>query len=317
MSISSTTCRSLFVGNGAVSVYDYNFKLFQAADLYVFIQDTEDNQYGPLVLNTDYSITGVGFRNGGSISLINASQAWLTSGGNLITGWSILLIRLPALTQLTDIKNQGAYFPELHENEFDTLVMQIQELNDQIARSAMFPLFITPNIFNPQFPAVLPIPGQTLIANTSADGFVWGPVVGSISASLIYDAIVGAENGCNYTTLAAALAVAQPNWRILVKDSLTMNSGSGFVVTIGGILIEFAPNVTYSQGSLSGPAFTIEASGVRIKGGRFSGFTTAFQVNNSYNFNFITECRFAACTTQISDLNSAPNNIYFNNITES
>jgi hypothetical protein len=317
MSISSTTCRNSYVGNGSVSVYDYTFKLFQPGDLLVLVQDTDENLYGPLVLNTDYSITGVGFRNGGSISLINADQAWLNGSGDLNTGWQILLIRWPSLVQLTDIKNQGAYFPELHENEFDYLVMQIQELNDQIQRAAIFPWFITSGVFNPVFPAVPPTPGQAVIANPSGNGFIWGPVIGTTSATLIYDAIVGSETGCNYTTLAAALAVAQPNWRILVKDSLTMNSGSGFTITVGGILIEFAPNVTYSQGGLTGPAFTIQASGVRIKGGRFSGFTTAFQINNSYNFNFITECRFAACTTQISDLNTAPNNVYSDNITES
>lgn len=380
MSISSTTDRNTYTGNGSVSVYDYDFKLFEATDLEVFVMSTT-GAVVQLTETTDFTVAGVGIRNGGSISLVNSGQAWLTGGGNLILNYKILLIRWLDLTQLTDIKNQGAYFPELHENEFDTIVMQLQMLNDQISRCAISPIFDTPDVFNPTWPAGITDPANAsaiLTLNADNTGFDLGPSVAEVSsdaaasaaaaaaaadseaaataseaaatasataastaqtaaaasatsaasastsattaaaaavaaAAALYNATVGV--GGNYATLALALAAASAGWKICILDSATI--GTQITVALNNIQIDFNPGVTYSQGSgFTNPCIDINASGVRINNGRFLNFPIAIQVENGKNFNFVRGCRFNTCTVQISDLNTAANNVYSDNITE-
>jgi hypothetical protein len=156
-------------------------------------------------------------------------------------------------------------------------------------------------------------------------GGVWGSGIslvgptgatGATGASTTYEAIVGDGVECNYATLALALAAASAGWRILVKKSITVNSGAAFTISLANLLIEFAPNVTYTKGTLSGALFTINAGGTRIKGGRFSGFDTAVLINATKQYNFITECRFASCAAEITEDDAAPNNAYGFNITE-
>ncbi|WP_251279096.1 hypothetical protein, partial [Enterobacter hormaechei] len=45
-------------------------------------------------------------------------------------GVSILIVRVVPLDQPTDITNQGAFLPEIHEDAFDYRVMQMQQTAD-------------------------------------------------------------------------------------------------------------------------------------------------------------------------------------------
>jgi hypothetical protein len=373
MSISSTTCRNDNVGNGAVSVYSYTFKLFQAIDLLVAIADLAGEET-VLELGVDYSVSGIGTRNGGNVTLISDGQSWLT-GGNLKNGYKIVFLRSPALLQQTSIKNNGEYFADLHENTFDTLLMQIQELQDTISRSAQFGLFAVNSIFNPVFPNSyydIANANGILTLNANANGFDIGPSVAEVSsdaaasaaaaaaaaeseaaaaeaeaaataaqtsasasatsatdsataatasetaaaasaaaaiaaAAALYNATVGIAG--NYATLALALAAASAGWKICVLDSATI--AAEITVSLNDVQIDFNPGVTYTSGvGFVNPCIDINATGVRINGGRFLNFTTAIQIENGKNFNFIKACRFNNCTTQIDDLNAAPNNVY-------
>lgn len=132
-----------------------------------------------------------------------------------------------------------------------------------------------------------------------------------------WTAIVGSEGYCTHATLTAALADTTnvpAGSRILVVSNATINT-SAISLNVANLYIEFAPGVTYTAGT-SATGLTIAAAGIRIKGGRFSGFTTGISISNTFNNNFITECRFASCTSDVVDNNTTPNNVIFGNITE-
>lgn len=138
MTISSTTNRMPnYVGTSLVSTYSYTFRIFDEGDLLLTVKDTTDAET-TLVLTTDYTVSGVGDLGGGSITLVNGSQAWLTSGF-LTTGYELSIRRLVDLVQATDIRNQGSFFPETHENAFDYLTMIDQGQQDEIGRSIKAP----------------------------------------------------------------------------------------------------------------------------------------------------------------------------------
>lgn len=131
-----------------------------------------------------------------------------------------------------------------------------------------------------------------------------------------YSAIVGSASGCTHATLAAAIADVNVTTgsRILVTEDYTVNT-SAISISKANMQIDFLPSVTYTNGT-SATGISIDAAGNKIRGARFSGFTTAISIAATFHYNFITECRFASCTNEVTELDSAPNNIILGNITE-
>ena len=150
MSLTSTTNRNTYTGNGATATYAYGFKVFDQAHLVVTVKNTSGVET-TLTITTDYTVTGVGSSSGGNIVLVNASQAWLT-GGYLTSGYTLTVRRVVPLTQTTDVRNQGDFYAEAHEDRFDKLVMADQQQQDEIDRSVKLPTTVLPSAFDPTLP---------------------------------------------------------------------------------------------------------------------------------------------------------------------
>jgi hypothetical protein len=117
-------------------------------------------------------VNGAGDESGGSIDLVNSSQAWLTSG-KLTSGYILSIRRVRPLTQDTDIRNQGDFFPESHEDEFDKLTMVDQQQQDELDRSFKLPETIDPADFDASLPpdiTDLDSAGKAIVVNATADG---------------------------------------------------------------------------------------------------------------------------------------------------
>lgn len=129
MTVSSTTARNQYTGDGTVATYPYTFRAFDATDLLVVKKDTSGNE---TLLNygTDYTVTGAGSYSGGTITL---------TAGNLTTGYTLSIRRILDLLQSTDLRNQGSFLAEVHERVFDRLVMIAQQQQDELDRSMKFP----------------------------------------------------------------------------------------------------------------------------------------------------------------------------------
>jgi hypothetical protein len=130
MSITNTTSVNQYVGNNTTATYSYTFKIFLASDLVVIQTNVSTGVDTTLVLNTDYTVTGVQVNTGGSITL---------TAGNLATGQNLTISRVQPLTQLTEFRNQSEYFAELHENAFDKLTMITQQQQDDLDRTLRVP----------------------------------------------------------------------------------------------------------------------------------------------------------------------------------
>lgn len=169
MSLSSATARNDYTGNGATSIYAYSFKVFDDDDLTVIVRDTDDVET-TLTKTTDYTVSGVGESSGGNVTLVNASQAWLTSG-NLKSNYVLTIKRELDLLQETDIRNQGTFLPETHEDAFDKFVMMIQQQQDRLDRTFRLPVTIDPDDFDVELPSdLLDNAGAALIVNGSGTG---------------------------------------------------------------------------------------------------------------------------------------------------
>jgi hypothetical protein len=175
MSIASTTSRNNYTGNGATSVYSYSFRIFAQTDLLVTVSDTSGNET-TLVLTTDYTVSGVGAVAGGAITLVSAGQAWLTAG-NLTTDYTLAIRRVRPLTQSADIRNQGDFYPEGHEDAFDHGIMVAQQQQDEIDRSVKVPETVDPGSFSAELP--VPSADKYLKFNAAADGLEAATLVSS------------------------------------------------------------------------------------------------------------------------------------------
>jgi len=117
MTVSTEVSREEYTGNGVTTDFDYRFRVFSAEDLVVSVADTTET-ITVLTLNTDYTVTGAGSRTGGKVKLLSP----------LAFNWRISIERALPVTQETDIRNQGNFFPEVHEDAFDKLTMLIQQV---------------------------------------------------------------------------------------------------------------------------------------------------------------------------------------------
>lgn len=245
MSLASPTNRIDYTGNGSVSTYSYTFKIFAATDLVVTVANTATPPVETtLALGVDYTVTGVLGSSGGSISLVNASQAWLT-GGDLTNGYHLTIQRVCPLTQITDIRNQGAFFPEIHEDTFDRLVMLCQQLQEQLSRSLVIPITLDSAEFDPSLPMEVLTANGTLGINSSADGFAIVPPVGGGATFGFWaqEVPAGTINGSNAAFTLANTPIASAT-ALLFLDGIFLIQGVDYTISGKNITMTNAPGVT-------------------------------------------------------------------------
>lgn len=205
MTVSSTTNRNDYIGNGNVDTYAYSFKVFANTDLVVTVRNPDDGAETELDLTTHYTVTGVGETSGGNVALVAGAFAWLDAGNDLEVDWALTIRRVLPLTQETDIRNQGAFYPEVHEDQFDRVIMIEQQQDDEISRSLKLPETVAGVSFDTQLPGAIADvanAGRTLIVNDDGDGFDLGP-----SAADVADAQANAAAAAASEAAAAQSAI--------------------------------------------------------------------------------------------------------------
>lgn len=168
MTVPTYRSREDYTGNGVTTSYPYQFRIYKATDL-VVTHATPDGVETTLVLNTDYTVTGVGKYAGGNVVLTSA----------LTSGYHLTIERALPVTQETDLRNQGAYFAETHEDVFDRLVMILQHLFGTVARSLKFPL--SDGEVNSTLPSRDSRKGRVLAFHETTGDPVKGPSVAAMS----------------------------------------------------------------------------------------------------------------------------------------
>ena len=129
MTVSAVFTPALYTSTGVTNTYSFSFYVFQAAHLLVRVKNPNTLQWTTLSLSTDgtskdYTVAGVQSTTG-SVTLLSNGQAWMTAGF-LTSGWQISILLKPPNTQLANVRGENRFSPEIHENEFDLLVMMDQ-----------------------------------------------------------------------------------------------------------------------------------------------------------------------------------------------
>jgi hypothetical protein len=142
MSVPSENNIVTYPGNGSQTVFPYTYRVLDADSLQVVLQ-LDDGSEEVQSFGTQYTVTGVGDYAGGSIQMAIAPLA-----GERIT----IRRKIPAFTQDVDLRNQGAFYAETHEDVFDRIIMMLQQLKTDVDRSAKVTITTAALGFNPEFP---------------------------------------------------------------------------------------------------------------------------------------------------------------------
>lgn len=215
MTISSTTNRVSYSGNGSTTVFSFPYNFFSSSDLVVISRVNSTGVETVKTLTTHYTVTGAGVDGGGSVTMLSAPA----------TGTTLIIYRDTAATQSmtaeTDFFDTSSV-----EDALDRAAQATQRLVSRVDRAVR----LTeghPAGFDPKLPELL-VPNAVLAVNSGGTAFEWGPdqdelldavtdasasataaaSSASSASSSATSAATSATNSASSATAAAASAVA-------------------------------------------------------------------------------------------------------------
>ena len=127
MTVSSTTVKNSYSGNGSITQFAYGFKIFADSDLIVIIRTDSTGTETVKTLTTHYTVAGAGDASGGSITF--------TSGNTPASGETVVIIREVPQTQAIDYIANDPFPAESHEEGLDRATMTTQQVQEEVDRS--------------------------------------------------------------------------------------------------------------------------------------------------------------------------------------
>ena len=126
MTISSTTVRNSYSGDGSTDTFNYTFKIFADTDLQVIIRSSTATETVK-TLTTHYTVTGAGNAAGGTV---------VFTAGNIPTSTETVVIRRAVpQTQAIDYIANDPFPAESHEEGLDRAMMTLQQVQEEVNRS--------------------------------------------------------------------------------------------------------------------------------------------------------------------------------------
>jgi len=140
MTVSSTTVKNSYSGNGSTTEFAYAFKIFADTDLQVIIRSSTGTETTK-TLTTHYTVSGAGDASGGNVTF--------TSGNTPASGETVVIRRAVPQTQAIDYIANDPFPAETHEEGLDRATMTVQQMQEELDRS--FKVSRTNTITTPEF----------------------------------------------------------------------------------------------------------------------------------------------------------------------
>lgn len=196
MTVSVADNKDIYTGNGSTKNFQYNFKILQASDLLVQTE-TGNNVFTTHTLNSDYTVSGTGDENGGTVSFSVAPAQDIP----------VILYGQFDLLQETDFEEGDSLPAETLEDRFDKTVMVLNRLSEHINRSIAFKVTTTV-----EDQVTLPDPEASKILgwNSAADNLenVTNPAVAAAASASAASSSASAASTSETNAAASAAAAA-------------------------------------------------------------------------------------------------------------
>jgi hypothetical protein len=281
MTISTTTSRVTFSGDGSTTVFTIPFLFYNNTDILV-VKTASGGGTATLVLGSDYTLSGAGVSSGGTLTKTTA----------LATGETMAIILSPPFTQTSHFVSNQTFPSSAVEQSLDKVVQLNQRLNDLLGRSLRAPDsdsnvsgFTLPSATsrantylsfdsngNPQ--TSVTISGATL-SQTLIGTYLWPQTAAEVAASVTpvnyaYPATNSTAYISRYLNLSTALAVAgSTNPFTLIIDSAISVGSSQTIPANVSLQVIGAGSIAINSGqtlTVNGPVLSNKTSALTFPG---------------------------------------------------
>lgn len=124
MTVSSSTNKVSYSGNGSLTTFAYTFKVFDEDDLTVILR-AADGTETTQTITTHYTVSGVGVASGGNVVFGSAPASGVT----------VVIIREQPLTQGLDLVPNDPFPAQSLEEALDKVVFMTQKHEEELSRA--------------------------------------------------------------------------------------------------------------------------------------------------------------------------------------
>lgn len=128
MTVSTTTSKVSFAGNGSTTAFAVNFYFLANSHLKVVLR-AADGTETVKTLGTDYTVTGAGVSSGGTVTMTTAPAS----------GTTLVVLRNVPITQDVDYQPNDPFPAQTHEQALDKLTMIAQQEQNSLNGVIRFP----------------------------------------------------------------------------------------------------------------------------------------------------------------------------------
>jgi hypothetical protein len=307
--ISDVTRRVVYTGSAGVGPYSFTFEVLANTDIQVYKNTTL------LTLTTNYTVT-INANGTGSVTLVVAA-----TGTDTIT-----IVGDRAIQRATDFVTGGDLFANTLNDEFDSLVIFAQQVDEKADRGLKAPV-TDPTDVNMVLPVKATRKGTVLAFDSTTGDPVAGPALDSVTTVIAQSANINtvatniasvntvAGNNTNVTTVAGVsgavttVAGISANVTSVAGNSSNINTVAGIsanVTTVAGI----SANVTTVAG-ISANVTSVAGNSTNINA--VAGNSTNINAVNANKTNIDTVAGVSSNVTtvasNISSVNTAATNI--------
>lgn len=215
MTVSSTTNRVSYTGNGVTTAFAFSHPFQSQSDLKVILVTIADGTEAVQTITTHYTISGTTtngvYASGGTVNMVTAPSS----------SYKLVIYRDPALTQTVDLVENDALPAETLEQGLDKAMLVAQRTRELTDRAVVLPDGFT-GTFDTTLPTDINTADTALVVNSAGNGWDVGPTITDIA-----DAATNA-------TAAAASATLASQWASLTSGQVASTDYSSKAWAIGG-----------------------------------------------------------------------------------
>jgi len=292
MTISTTTSKVGYNGNGVTTAFSVPFLFLANADLTVVLLSSAGVET-TLTLSTHYTVTGAGNDSGGTLTMVTPPAV----------GERLTILREVALTQETDYISGDSFPAETHERALDRLTMIDQQQNEVLGRAMRLPVSDTASA---ELPAVAARASKYLAFDASGNPVA---VAGTSSSIVVTPFMEGLLDDADAPSARATLDVpsrsgsgASGTWDIGVSGNAATATQLQTARTIGGVSFDGSANVDLPGVNTTGNQNTTGNAATATKLSNDSGSAPSYSCRAWVEFDGTnTTIRTSANVSSITD----------------
>lgn len=196
MTVTNTTPRADYVGNGSVSAYDFDFPVAATSEIAVYVTDLAGD-VSQLALTTGFTAE-LDADGSGTVTLV---------AGNLTSNYLLAIVPAASLNQQTDFSARSIVSPANTQTAVDRLNRQVQQVNAAATAAIRLSPAEDPADYTMTLPTVDLRASQSLIFD--ADGNVTAGAVTTATATVFGQSLIDDANAAAARTTLGMSSIGQ------------------------------------------------------------------------------------------------------------